>query len=444
MGDLQVEPPRVTKLPRVTTIPAQRVLVTGIGMVSPAGPDRESSWNGLREGARAARWLEPGEGLPASEEPSVPYAGAPAAWFPELPGRIDPVVSLALRAADEAIRDAALPLPFPSPQRAGCVAGTSKGGLSSFTAAWKARTSRPVDTLSCPDDWWNRFEPASAARHLAARYDLRGAALCPIAACATGTVSVARGADLIRAGQCDVVLAGSSDASLHPAVLASFRRLRVLARDFDDPAEACRPFDRRRDGFLIGEGAAVLVLEGLDHALARGAVPYAEWLADGAAADPAHLTQLDGDPTSLSRLIVDVLRRAGVAPDEIDYVNLHGTATRQNDLCETRAVKGALGTAARRASASSLKGTIGHLLGAAGSVELAATILALRDGTVPPTANLRAPDVECDLDYTPNVPQRRRLETALKLSLGFGGHLAAAVLRTWEGPVTRASSPPST
>jgi 3-oxoacyl-(acyl-carrier-protein) synthase len=274
-------------------------------------------------------------------------------------------------------------------------------------------------------------------RSIAARYDLGGAAICPVAACATGLASVIRGVDLIRHGMCDTVLAGSSDASLTILVQSSFRRLRVLAHGFDDPRAACRPFDRRRCGFLIGEGAAVLLLEREDFALARGAVPYAVWLAGQTASDPAHLTRMDSDPQSLVRLIGEVLNEGDTAPDEIDYINLHGTATRHNDVCETLALKQALGNGAWRAGCSSLKGTIGHLLGAAGSVELAASLLAMRDNVVPPTANLTEPDTECDLDYTPLAARQRRVETILKLSLGFGGHLAAAALRAWDGPTRR-------
>lgn len=431
-----------------------RVLITGIGLVTPAGPDRESSWRALRDGQSATRWLSsdafsrliPGSPFPA---PVPRFVGAPAAPQPGHPERDsrpgapdDPVVALALRAAHEACADAGLVFPLASPHRAGCVLGTSKGGFRTFTAAWAGRHvdrhgttdagAMGVDRIGS-DDWWNQFEPAAAARRLAARHGLQGAALCPVAACATGLVSIARGAELIERGRCDLVLAGSSDASLHPAILGSFRRLGVLARDFEDPAAACRPFDRRRDGFVVGEGAAVVVLEGAEHALARGATPYAQWLAAGSAADPVHLTQLDADPASLIRLIESVLRRAGVAPDEIDYVNLHGTATGPNDVCESRALQAALGAHARVVSTSSLKGTIGHLLGGAGSVELAATLLALRDGVVPPTANLREADPRCPLDYTPIVPRHKPIETALKLSLGFGGHLAAAVIRAWPG-----------
>jgi len=413
-----------------------RIVITGVGMVTPFGGDREASWRGLRQGQSAVRWLEaprqPGEQFLTGDSGFPAFrAGAPVPALHPVESRdaadLDPVISYALRAAREALHDSGLSLPHDR-SRVGCVVGTSKGGFTTFARALAAY--RQQKDAELPEDFWLQTMPNAPAAWVARELNLQGAALCPMAACATGLLSVVRGASLIADGHCDVVLAGSSDASLQPALLASYRRLGVLAEGFDDPAEACRPFDRRRNGFLVGEGAAILVLEREEQALARGARPYAEWLSAGASADLAGMARVESPPVGLPRLVTDLLRRANVAPDEIDYVNLHGTATRDNDRTETLALKAALGGSARRASCSSLKGTIGHLLGAAGSVELAATVLAMRENVIPPTANLREPDAECDLDYTPLVPRARRIETALKLSHGFGGHLVAAVLRT--------------
>jgi 3-oxoacyl-(acyl-carrier-protein) synthase len=288
-------------------------------------------------------------------------------------------------------------------------------------------------------DLWQQFLPDTPALAVAARLGAQGPALCPVAACATGLASLQRAADLIREGVCDIVLAGSTDASLTPLVVASFQRLGVLARG-PDAASAGRPFDVRRNGFVIGEGAAVLVLENRDHAIARNASAYAEWLAGASLADAAGLTHLDPTGAGLTRLIRDVLVRGGVAPHAVDYINLHGTGTRENDVCETRGIRSALGTSADRPGCSSLKGAIGHLLGAAGSVETACTLLAMRDGVIPPTINLEQPDPECNLDYTPETARPAALRTALKLSLGFGGHLTAALLGrrddfAWRSPV---------
>jgi 3-oxoacyl-[acyl-carrier-protein] synthase II len=420
-----------------------RVAVTGIGLVTPFGPTRAQSWQALKRGESATRWLDSAElDMPIRSCDSLPYprdfVGAPAPAAPKTAALkaksiiaddlIDePVIALALQAARESLDDAAVDIEARDRTRLGCVIGTSKGGLRSLTRAmrreWAGIKNPPSTSV------WRQFPPNMPAAVVAAEFGLEGPCLCPVAACATGLMSLCRGFELVRDGHCDMVLAGSSDASLCISVLASFRRLGVLARGFDDPATACRPFDRHRDGFVVGEGAAVLVMERLDHALQRGARPYAEWVTAGYAADVSGLTRLEAEPTSLVRLIRDVLRRADLTSSEIDYANLHGTATLQNDLCETRALKQALGPAARTLCCSSSKGGLGHLLGAAGSVETAAALLAMRESVVPPTVNLTESDSGCDLDYTPRQPRPRRIENVLKLSLGFGGHLVAAVLR---------------
>jgi 3-oxoacyl-[acyl-carrier-protein] synthase II len=420
------------------------VLITGIGLVTPLAIGREESWRGLAAGRRAAGWcradLAAGNHL---ADQDARYAGAASPLRAHSGAEDDPLVLQALLAAQEALADARLELGALDRDRVGCVIGSSKGGVASFHAGFRAERLIAARGQASRQDFWNKVPPDAAARAVAARFDLRAFALCPVAACATGLVSVARAAELIAQGQCDVALAGSTDASLVPVVLASFDRMGVLARGFDEPAGACRPFDERRNGFVVGEGAAVLVLEHSERASARGARPYARWLSGRILADPTHLARLESQPYSLARLLTESLRAARVAPDEVDYVNLHGTATRANDLAETRAVKQALAGQARRVASSSLKGAIGHLLGAAGSVELAATLLAMRDGLVPPTANLHVPDAQCDLDYTPREPRARRIETAVKLSLGFGGHLACAVLRAEPGAIRGASPPTS-
>ena len=412
--------------------PRARVVITGIGLATPFAATREISWRSLCAGGSATRWLQPE--VSGWDEPGLSTgirAGAPA---PDVTKRTDdenwdPVVSLAITAAQEAVQDAALRVEEIDSDRAGCVIGTSKGGLRSFTRAMRRG---PFHGPPHPE-WLMQFMPNAPAAWVAGSLGFQGAALCPISACATGLQSLARGADLIRDGFCDVVVAGSADASLQPSLLASFHRMGVLARGFDDPRSACRPFDRRRNGFLVGEGAAVLVMERSDHAYDRGVVPYVEWITHATASDVSGITQVDEQAESLTWLIRHVMRSAALTSGELDYVNLHGTATVPNDICETRALRFALGTAADHVSCSSAKGALGHLLGAAGSAETAATILAMRDGLVPPTANLEQHDAACDLDFTPCVSRPRRIENALKLSLGFGGHLVAVVLRQEAG-----------
>lgn len=422
-----------------------RVVVTGIGLVTPFARSREASWRMIRRGERAARDVVlplEGPAVQATGRKSLSCFGAPAALEAPSDGDTtqDRIVRLALEAAREAWRDAGLDRRAGDPERLGCVVGTSKGGLRSFSDfVLSERDGGPDDPRKI--GLWRQFLPETPALAVAAEFGAKGPSLCPVAACATGLASLQRGVDLIRDGACDVVLAGSTDASLTPLVVASFQRLGVLARG-ERAENSGRPFDLTRNGFVIGEGAAVLILEREESAAARGATAYAEWLSGGMLADAAGLTSVDPSGAGLRRLIGEVLARGGVEPHEVDYVNLHGTGTRENDACETRGVRAAFGAAADGLSCSSLKGAMGHLLGSAGSVEMACTLLAIRDGIAPPTVNLETRDPECDLDYTPGIARLRPIATALKLSLGFGGHLAGGLVgrrRTfaWRRPENR-------
>jgi 3-oxoacyl-[acyl-carrier-protein] synthase II len=409
--------------------------MTGIGLVTGLGADRESTWQSLLAGDGAVRRLDHPElaeraGLSEGLLKPCQFLGAPAAGFQNVsadnPYFEEPNIVLAMRAAKEAVTDAGVCWDDVEPFRRGCVIGTSKGGMKSISRACAAEFSGHGEDL--PAEIWPMFWPGTPASLVAENWNIRGAVLCPVAACATGLMSLWRGAELIRQGTCDVVLAGSTDASLQPAVLGAFSRMGVLAKTEGDPARACRPFDLHRNGFVVGEGAAIIVMERADLAMARGATPYAEWLGGGCVSDPTGIAHLDSEGTSLLWLINDVLRRSNTAAEEIDYINLHGTGTWDNDRVETRAVRAAFGTHADRLSCASLKGAIGHLLGAAGSVETACTLLAMRDGLVPPTRNLTLADPACDLDYTPHETKSRKIQKAMKLSLGFGGHQVAAVL----------------
>lgn len=412
-------------------VPPPRVVVTGVGLVTSLGKDRESTWTALKaslSGARRLDWPR------ASGE--RPYLGCPV-LSPDDPD-CDPIFTHLGRAVDEAAQDAKLyNNPPPDLQRAATLIGLSKGGFRSLTRAHRAAFDRDDDRINHRGlpTWpgpnlWEWSWPSAGAAWTARRLDFQGPCLAPVAACATGLVAVLQGAALIRRGVCDVAIAGSADASLEPMLLASFRKMRVLARDVDgDPAEALRPWDRARSGFIVGEGAAVLVLERDDHARARGALPYAEVLGGALGSDAFHMTDLNPDPSDLAALIRRAFDNAEVAPDEIDHVNVHGTATRVNDPLECRALRLALGRRADRAACSANKSQIGHLLGAAGAAELAITCLAIRDQFAPPTLNLTDPDPSCDLDGTPLVGRPLLIRNALKLSVGFGGHLAAAVLR---------------
>lgn len=420
-------------------MPAERrVRISGIGVVSPLGQNRELTWQRLIAGERALRWLTDDEAASRSASLWPDRAvGAPALLPADLSQRVaalrppqeclaalaEPVIAQACAASLEAIDDARLRWSDLDLDRVGCVIGTSKGGVRSFEQLCRPPVSETVFPFS-----WLRAWPDGAATVVASMLGLRGPVLTPVTACATGLSSIVRGVDLIRDNVCDIVIAGSSDASLTPAMLASFRRLGVLAKGFDDPATAVRPFDRRRSGFLMGEGSGVFVLEAAEHALARQQRGYAEWLGGGCLSDAAGLTQLSSEPDTLVRLIHDSLRRSSITPSDLDVISLHGTATPSNDQLEARAIRAALGAAADRVSCFSVKGAIGHLLGAAGSVEFAAMLLAMRDGIVPATTNLTEPDSGFDLDFVAGQSKSRRVDVAMKLSLGFGGHLVAGVV----------------
>jgi len=359
------------------------------------------------------------------------HAGFPIIRPFPIPPDLDPALAYLDDAAAEALADARLV--GPDPDRTAVLIGLSKGGVRSLARGLDLIRAGVGDDEALARAWSQSW-PSSGAARLAARYGFRGPCLAPVAACATGLVAVLRAADLIRRGDCDVALAGGADASLEPIILASFRRMKVLAGPGPDPARAVRPWDRRRSGFLVGEGSAILVLERLDGARARGARPYA-LVAGGAMGSMAHHpTAVDPDPSALAGAIRRALDAAGVGPSGLDAVNVHGTATPGNDSYECRALRMALGAEAGRPACSANKAQIGHLLGAAGSAELAIAALSVRDGFAPPTLNLDDPDPDCDLDGTPHVGRSVPIRALLKISIGFGGHLAVAVLRRADRP----------
>lgn len=400
---------------------ADPVVITGVGLVSPLGVDREHSWEGVSSGRAAARLMPVDDGLPpvSGVHHSLPgWIGCPAVQGGNAAD--DRVLALGRRATREALSDARIGPGNLDPTRVGCVFGTSKGSLFAASAAW-----RPAgDNSSFAASW-----PSAVASAIGAEQGWEGPSLAPIAACATGLVAVIRAAQLLREGACDVVLAGSADDSLHPLVLASFQRLGVLARH-SDPARASRPFDRGRNGFVIGAGAGALVLERQSHAAARGASWYAAIGPGRYAADPSGMTTLDPTGRTLARLLSEAIP-TGRRPH---YLNLHGTGTRLNDPAECRAAR-LVGLGACRAG--SLKGGLGHLLGAAGSVELGLLCLAIRDQRLPPNVNLDDVDPECDLPWIGPNAEAARVDSILKVSLGFGGHQAALWLERCRGPGDR-------
>lgn len=415
-----------------------RIVITGIGLCTPLGATRESTWQGLLAGRSATRWLSSDYWPDDSRMPGA------AVCFPKNRSfqHPEPLVELARLTADEALTDAGLSADFLREANAGVVFGTSKGGLHTFSRFHDRETNRPEGCLrqrqmsdstlgesssseSGSMTEWLDVYPSRAAMAIREMIGGYGPTLCPVVACATGLAACLRGAELLQSGDCDLVFAGSADVSLQPALLGSFRRLGVLSKEAEDAGKACRPYDRNRSGFVIGEGAACLVLERMESALARRQSWYAEWLGGRMLSDAHSLTQLDPDGATLKRLLHDLRQIDHHLPD---FISLHGTGTITNDLIECQALRNVFQEKCHSMNCSSLKGGLGHLLGAAGSVELAATTLAIRDQIVPPTVNLEDRDLECDLNLTPQTAVQRQIERAWKISMGFGGHIAGACL----------------
>lgn len=399
------------------------IVITGIGMITSVGDDRESVWKSLRRGVSGVRSLA---GLPGI--PDDLLIGAPVDIEPEYPGQLK-VITLAHKAAAEALADSRIDLCDVDLERFGCAISAHMGDTSFVSHSLGIQPISPNDV-----PWWHQWMPNTACSEVANRFGLNGPRICHSVACASGLVDVLAAVRSIRDSQCDIAVAGSAEA-FHSLFAAGFFQMRVLA-NHEDPKQACRPFDSDRSGFVMGEGSAMFVIERLSHALNRGAKIYAELTGGKMLAEAHHVTGLDADSEALSYLISSTLRDAGLEPEQIGYINAHGTGTLQNDLVETRGIRRALGSAADSTCVSATKSMLGHLVNASGSVELAVTALALRDGFVPPTLNLTNPDPQCDLDCIPLVGRRAKFEHALKLSVAFGGHLAAVTLRRWNDAQT--------
>jgi 3-oxoacyl-(acyl-carrier-protein) synthase len=407
---------------------ADSVVITGIGLTASAGDDRESVWRAVREGRTAIRRLS---GLPGI--PDGLMIGAPVEIVPQRAGELK-VLSLCERVAAEAFDDAQLERESLPTDRIGCAISAHMGD-----ARWsveQAGMTHLYPASSVP--WWEQWLPNTACSRIANRYRLDGPRLCHSTACASGLIEVLGAVRAIEDGQCDVMLAGSAEA-FDSLFAAGFQQMRVLA-SHEDPRQACRPFDLDRQGFVMGEGAAMFVLERQSHALARGAKIYAEVVSGKLLANAHHVTDLEVESESLAYLISSTLRAGGLAPADVGYINAHGTGTQQNDVAETRAIRRSMGRAADQLCVSATKSILGHLINAAGSVELAITALAMRDGFVPPTLNLTRPDPQCDLDCVPLVGRAKPVGCALKLSVAFGGALAAVALRRHDSAST-ASQP---
>ena len=412
---------------------SQRVAVTGVGMVTPLGHDTDSTWQSLvngKTGTARITAFDP-DGF-ASQ-----VAGEVKNWEPEsyldrkTIRRTDRFVQFAFKAADEALEEAQLEITKENAERIGVLVGTSMGGLVSLSREYdvlKERGPNRVSPFLLP-----LMLPDMASGQLSIRLGARAANYAIASACSSGADALGEAANLIRRGDADVVLAGGSEATIAPIVVAGFAAAKALTNANNEPDSASRPFDSQRDGFVIAEGAAVLVLESEKHALQRGAKPLAEFAAYAATSDAHHVTQPLDDAAGAANAMELAVHRAGMKPDEIDYINAHGTSTPLNDKAETQAIKRAFGEeVAATIPISSTKSMTGHLLGAAGAVEAGISVSALMHGVIPPTINYRSPDPDCDLDYVPNVARAMAIRTVLSNSFGFGGHNSSLLFRQWD------------
>ncbi len=407
----------------------QRVVISGIGAITPLGHDAESSFAGLVQGESGV--AATGFDLHADSECRI--AAEVRNWQGEeilgrrAARRFSRFVHLAVGAARQAAADAKLDDSGEPRERIGVLLGVGLGGLDTLYDSFD-RMARGGPRAGSPLDI-PALIPNMAAAQVAIDLNARGPCYTIAASCASSAHAIGEAVEKLRQGSLDQVITGGSEAIVTPQGLAGFERLGALSRNNAQPDRACRPFDRDRDGFVLGEGAGVLILERLETARGRGVTPYAEVAGYAATADALHQTQPAADGDGAARAIIGALRAARLPPEAIEYVNAHGTGTLQNDIAETRAIKRAFGSHAANLWISSNKSMIGHLIGAAGAVELIFTALSLKHGIVPPTRNLENPDPECDLDYVPGSARTRRISTAISNSFGFGGHNAVLVLR---------------
>jgi 3-oxoacyl-[acyl-carrier-protein] synthase II len=420
-------------MPPCTPPSLPRVVVTGVGMITPLGLDVKSTWEALVAGKPCAGPITRFD----TSAFEVRFACQvndfdPARYLDYKEARrMARYTQFAVAAAGDALRDAGLEITPEEAPRVGVNIGSAIGGAEAFVEAVLTNLNkgpRRVSPFAVPMLMAN-----GAAGQVAISYGAQGPNFALVSACATGTNAVGEAWEIIRRGDADVMITGGSEAPIIPMAFAALANMGALSKRNDDPAGASRPFDATRDGFVSGEGAGVLILERLDHALARKAPIYAEMVGYGATSDAYHITAPAEGGVGAARAISIALNKAAMAPEEMDYVNAHGTSTQLNDAAETNAIKTALGAHAYNVPISSTKSMLGHLMGAAGAIEAIVTVLTIRDGIIHPTINYHHPDPVCDLDYVPNVARKAQVRAAISNSFGFGGHNACVAFRRYEG-----------
>jgi 3-oxoacyl-[acyl-carrier-protein] synthase II len=404
----------------------RRVAVTGLGAVTPLGNDAPSTWRAALAGESGIDWIRSfdASGFPVKVGAEVKDFDASAVASPKEVRKLERNVLLSLGAANEAMSDAGLN-GF-DPMRVGIAFGTAIGGVGGIVEQGDVLRERGPDRVT------PSFIPSvlvdAASGQLAISLGIKGPNYAPVSACATGSSAVGEAAEIIKRGDADAMLAGGAEACMHPLILAGFCAMRGLAAEEEHPPRASRPFDATRAGFVMGEGACVLVLEELEAARARGATIYAEVLGYGASNDAHHMAQPEPEATGVAEMMRAALRRANVEPERVGYINAHGTSTPLGDLAETRAIKDVFGDHAYELAVSSTKSMMGHTFGAAGAVEAMMCVLAIHEGVLPPTINYEHPDPECDLDYVPNEARDAKVDVALSNAMGLGGHNGCVLL----------------
>jgi 3-oxoacyl-[acyl-carrier-protein] synthase II len=399
----------------------RRVVVTGLGAITPVGPNVASSWAALMAGISGINTISKFD----PEGFSCRIAGEATDFVPENNiavkelKKMDRFIQMGLVAGIEAIEDSGLEVTEQNAEHIGVYVGAGIGGVESIektTTIFNEKGPRRVSPFYIPMAIINMI-----SGNISIQYGMKGPNLSMVTACSTGTHAIGEASRLIEYGDADVMIAGGAEASITQTAIAGFGAARALSKRGDVPAEASCPWDTRRDGFVMGEGAGVVVLEEYEHAKARGAKIYAELVGFGMSGDAYHMTSPSPEGEGAARCMLNAMRHAGLNTDDVDYLNAHGTSTPQGDIAETRAVKRAFGEQANQLKISSIKSMIGHLLGAAGGVEAVSTILSIYNQQIPPTINLENPDPECDLDYVPLTGIDHSINAALSNSFGFGG-----------------------
>jgi 3-oxoacyl-[acyl-carrier-protein] synthase II len=412
--------------------PARRAVITGLGAVMPIGNDFPTYWSNLVAGVTGTRTIRSFDASAhevriAAEvldfDPTI-------AMDPKMARRMSRFIHFAMAAGKEAVADSGIDFAAMTPEqrdRVAVVVNTGGGGIEQIidgTHVHDAKGPRFVSPFAVP-----ALSGSMGAAMLSIEYGLTGPVITQVAACATSVIAFQDALRLIATGEVDVVLAGGTEAPIWPMGVAALANMTALSKRNDSPETASRPFDATRDGFVLGEGGGVVVVESLAHALERGATPIAEIIGAALTADAFHISAPEPSGRGQARAMTLALRHADVAPGEIDYIVAHGTATQLNDVTETRAIKTAYGDHARKVAISSPKSMIGHLVGAAGIASVLAGVGAIRDGIIPPTANLRTPDPECDLDFVPLTARPAKVDTVAVDGFGFGGQNAVAIFR---------------